>query len=105
MVSVDEREKAISIIFMLLQREQFAEEIKSLIAEREIPNSYKFHPSLMKSSYSGHRDNKQNTIRLSKHPILLQWKHNAINFFSQNEKKDNHYESAEHVGNIFRQKT
>ena len=38
-VSVEEREKAKAIIFKLLQREQFDEEMKSLKAEKVIPKT------------------------------------------------------------------
>ena len=37
LVSVEEKEKAKAIIFNLLQREQFGEEMKSLKLEKEIP--------------------------------------------------------------------
>ena len=40
-VSIEEREKAKAIIFKLLQREQFGEEMKSLEAEKEIPKGGK----------------------------------------------------------------
>ena len=44
-VSIEEREKAKAIIFKLLQREQFGEEMKSLKAEKKIQNSAKFYNS------------------------------------------------------------
>ena len=40
-LSVEEREGAQASIFRLLQREQFAEEMKSLKAEKEIPKNSK----------------------------------------------------------------
>ena len=40
-VSVEEREKAKATIYKLLQQEQFSEEMKSLMAEKEIPKSSK----------------------------------------------------------------
>ena len=40
-VSVEEREGAQASIFRLLQQEQFAEEMKSLKVEREIPKNGK----------------------------------------------------------------
>ena len=40
-VSIEEREKAKSTIFKLLQREHFGEEMKSLKAEKKIPKGSK----------------------------------------------------------------
>ena len=40
----------------------------------------------------------------AKHPILLQWKHHAVELFLRNENKDNLHESTEHVINIVQQK-
>ena len=40
-VSIEEREKAMAIIFKLLHQEQFGEEMKSLKAEKEIPKGSK----------------------------------------------------------------
>ena len=40
----------------------------------------------------------------AKHPILLKWKHHAVELFSQNEHKDNQNEGTEHVRNIVQQK-
>ena len=44
-VSIEEREKAKTTIFKLLQQEQFGEEMKSLKAEKEIPKKAKSYNS------------------------------------------------------------
>ena len=36
----------------------------------------------------------------AKHPILLHWKHHAVELFLQNEHKNNQHEGTEHVRNI-----
>ena len=46
MIEIEENEDAKATIFKLLQQEQFAEEMKSLKAEREIPKSRKFLQSI-----------------------------------------------------------
>ena len=41
LVSAEEKEKAKATIFKFLQREEFGEEMKPLIVEKEIPKSIK----------------------------------------------------------------
>ena len=89
LVSIEEREKAKAIIFKLLQQEQFGEETKSLKAEKKIPKSSKI------LQFSPFRDEEgiiQAKGRLgksqldfkAKHPILLHWKHHAVELFLRN---------------------
>ena len=40
----------------------------------------------------------------AKHPILLHWKHHAVELFLRNEHKDKQHEGTEHVRNIVQQK-
>ena len=40
----------------------------------------------------------------AKHPILLHWKHHAVELFLLNEHQDNQHENTEHVRNIVQQK-
>ena len=40
----------------------------------------------------------------AKHPILLHWKHHAVELFLRNENKDSQHEGTEHVINIVKQK-
>ena len=40
----------------------------------------------------------------AKHPILLHWKHHAVELFLRNEHKNNQHEGTEHVRNIVQQK-
>ena len=40
----------------------------------------------------------------AKHPILLHWKHHAVEIFMRNEHKNNQQEGTEHVRNIVQQK-
>ena len=39
----------------------------------------------------------------AKHPILLHWKHQAVDLFLRNEHKDNEHECTEHVRNTVQQ--
>ena len=108
-LSVEEREGAQASIFRLLQREQFAEEMKSLKAEKEIPKNSKiiqFSPFI---DQPGHiraqgRIGKSQLNFGTKHTILLHWKHHVVESFLQNEHKNNHHEGTEHVRNIVQQK-
>ena len=108
-VSIEEREKAKATIFKLLQREQFGEEMKSLKAEKEIPKVSKilqFFPFLDEEGLirAKGRIGKSQLDFNAKHPILLHWKHHAVELFLRNEHKDNRHEGTEHVRNIVQQK-
>ena len=108
-VRVEEREKAKAIIFKLLQREQFGEEMKSLKAEKEIPKCSKilqFSPFISEEGLirAKGRIGKSQLDFNAKHPVLLHWKHHAVELFLRNEHKDNQHESTEHVRNIVQQK-
>ena len=105
----EEQEGAQASIFRLLQREQFAEEMKSLKAEKEIPKNSKIlqfspiidQPGLIRAQG---RIGKSQLNFETKHPILLHWKHHVVELFLQNEHKNNHHEGTEHVRNIVQQK-
>ena len=107
-VSIEEREKAKATIFKLLQ-EQFGEEMKPLKAEKEIPKVSKilqFSPFLDEEGLiraKGRIDKSQLDFN-AKHPMLLHWKHRAVELFLRHEHKDNQHESTEHVRNIVQQK-
>ena len=108
-VSIEEREKAKATIFKLLQREQFGEEMKSLKTEREIPKGSKilqFSPFLDEEGLirAKGRISKSKLDFNAKHPILLHWKHHAVELFLRNEHKDNQNEGTEHVRNIVQQR-
>ena len=108
-VGVEEREKAKATIFKLLQQEQFSEELKSLRAEKEIPKSSKilqFSPFLDEEGLirAKGRIGKSQLDFDAKHPILLHWKHQAVELFLRNEHKNNQHEGTEHVRNIVQQK-
>ena len=108
-VSIEEREKAKATIFKLLHQEQFGEEMKSLKAEKEIPKRSKilqFSPFIDEEGLfrAKGRLGKSQLDFNAKHPILLHWKHHAIELFLQNEHKDNQHEGTEHVRNIVQQK-
>ena len=108
-VSFEEREKAKATIFKLLQQEQFDEEMKSLKAEKEIPKGKKilqFSPFLDEEGLirTNGRIGKSQSDFNAKHPILLHWKHHAVELFLRNEHKDNKHEGTEHVRNIVQQK-
>ena len=108
-VSVEEQEKAKATIFKLLQQEQFSEEMKSLRADKEIPKSSKilqFSPFLDEEGLirAKGRIGKTQLDSDAKHPILLHWKHHAVELFLRNEHKNNQHEGTEHVRNIVQQK-
>ena len=108
-LSVEEREGAQASIFRLLQQEQFAEEMKSLKAEKEIPKNSKIlqfsqfidQPGLIRAQG---RIGKSQLNFETKHPILLHWKHHVVELFLRNEHKNSHHEGTEHVRNIVQQK-
>ena len=108
-VSTEEREKAKATIFKLLQQEQFGEEMKSLKAEKENPKGSKilqFSPFIDEEGLirAQGRIGKSQLDFNAKHPILLHWKHHAVELFLRNEHKDNRHEGTEHVRNIVQQK-
>ena len=108
-LSVEEREGAQASIFRLLQQEQFAEEMKSLRAEKEIPINSKilqFSPFIDQQGLI-RAQGRIGKIQLSfetKHPILSHWKHHVVELFLQNEHKNSHHGGTEHVRNIVQQK-
>ena len=106
-ISVEEREGAQASIFRLLQQEQFAEEMKSLKAEKEIPKNSKilqFSPFIDQQGLIRAQD-RIGKIQLSfetKHSILSHWKHHVVKLL-RNEHKNSHHEGTEHVKNIVQQ--
>ena len=107
-VSIEEREKAKATTFKLLQQEQFGKELKSLKAKKEIPKGSKilqFSPFLDEGLIRAKgRIGKSQLDFNAKHPILLHWKHHAVELFLRNEHKDNQHEGTEHVRNIVQQR-
>ena len=108
-LSVEEREGAQASIFRLLQQEHFAEEMKSLKAEKEIPKNSKilqFSPFIDQQGLirAQGRICKSQLNFETKHPILLHWKHHVIELFLRNEHKNSHHEGTEHVRNIVQHK-
>ena len=108
-LSVEEREGAQASIFRLLQREQFAEEMKSLKVEKQIPKNSKIlqfspfidQPGLIRAQ--GRIGKSQLNFEI-KHPILLHWKPHVVEIFLRNEHKNSHHEGTEHDRNIVQQK-
>ena len=108
-LNVEEREGAQASIFRLLQQEKFAEELKSLKAEKEVPKNNKilqFSPFKDQQGLirAQGRIGKSQLSFKTKHPILSYWKHNVVELFLQNEHKNSHHEGTEHVRNIVQQK-
>ena len=108
-ISAEEKEKAKAIIFKLLQQEQFVEEMKSVKIEKEIPKSSKFlqfSPFLDEEGLicAKGRIGKGQLDFNADHPILLHWKHHAVELFLRNEHKNNQHEGTEHVRNIKQKK-
>ena len=108
-LSVEEREGAQASIFRLLQQEQFAEEMKSLKAEKEIPKNSKilqFSPFIDQRGFirAKGRIGKNILSFETKHPILSHWKHHVVELFLRNEHTNSHHAGTEHVRNIVQQK-
>ena len=105
-VSIEESEKAKATIFKLLLQQQFGKEMKSLKAEMEIPKGSKilqFSPFLDEEGLirTKGRIGKSQLDSNAKHPILLNWKHHAVELFLLKEHKDNQHEGPEHVTKFF----
>ena len=108
-LSVEEKEVAQAGIFRLLQQEQFAEEMKSLKAEKEILKNSKilqFSPFIDQQGLirAQGRIGKSQLNLETKHPILLHWKHHVVELLLRNENKNSHHEGTEHVRSIVQQK-
>ena len=110
-VSTEEKEIEKATIFRLLQQEQFGEEMKSPKVEKKIAKGSKIlqlSPFLNFLNEEGlirakGRIGKSQLDFKAKHPILLHWKHRAVELFLRNEHKDNQHEGTEHVKNIVQQ--
>ena len=93
----------------ILQQEIFAEDIKSLKAEKETQWKAN-HPVFTFIDQQGNRKNHQGRMEKShlnfktKHPILLHWNHNVIELPLRNEHKKSRHEATEHVRNTVQQK-
>ena len=108
-LSVEEREGAQASIFRLLQQEQFTEEMKSPMAEKEILKNNKilqFLPFIVKQGLirAQGRIGKSQLNFETKPPTLLHWKHHVVELFLRNEHKNSHHEGTEYVRNIVQQK-
>ena len=108
-LSVEEREGAQAGIFRVLQQEQFAEEMKSLMTEKEFPKNSKilqFSPFIDQQGLirAQGRIGKSQLNFETKHPILSHWKHHVVELFLQNEHRKSNHEGTEHVRNIVQQK-
>ena len=106
---VEEIEGAQASILRLLQQVEFAEEMKSLKAEKEIPKNSKllqFSPfiDLQGLIRAQGRIGRSQLNLETKHPILLHWKHHVVELFLRNEHKNSHHEGTEHFRNIVQQK-
>ena len=83
-VSIEEREKEKSIIYKLLQQEQFGEEVKSLKAKKEIPKGSKILQLPPFIDEEGHIQAKARIGKiqfcLRQSILLLHWKYHAVEF-------------------------
>ncbi|XP_075250739.1 uncharacterized protein LOC142342945 [Convolutriloba macropyga] len=109
MIGIEENEDARATIFRLLQQEQFAEEVKSLVAGKEIPkssNTLQFSPFIDQRGLicAKGRIGKSQLNFNAKHTLLLHWKHHVVELFLRNEHKNNSHEGNEHVKNIVQQR-
>ena len=104
MLQVSEREIAKMKIFRLIQQEQFPEEIAALQTGKELPRSSKllqFDPFLDENGLlrAKGRISKSHLEYETKHPILLHWKHHAVELFLRNEHLRYYHEGTEYVRN------
>ena len=85
----EESEKAKAIIFKVLQHVPFGEQMNSMKTEKKITKSSKilqFSPFLAEE---GPKPNRQSQLDFNeKHPILLDWKHHAVEGFLRTERKE-----------------
>ena len=92
-----------------MQQEQFAEEMKSLKVQKELPSNSKilqFLPFIVQQGLiraQGRISIRQLNFE-TKQPKLLHWKHHVVELFLQNQHKNSHHEGTEHVRNIVQQK-
>ena len=93
-------EKAKATIFKFLQQEQSGGDMKSLKFEKKISKVSKilqFSPFLDEEGLirAKGRIGKIQLDFNAKHPILMLWKHHAVESFLRNEHKDNQHEGTE----------
>ena len=93
-LSVEEREGTHASIFRLLQQQQFAEEMKSLKAEKEIPKNSKilqFSPFLDQRGLvrAKGRIGKRQLDFNAKHRIFIHWKHHVVELLLRKEHRNN----------------
>ena len=108
-LSVEEREGAQASIFRILQQKKFAEEMKFIKAENEIPKGgkiFQFSPFIDQQGLvraQGRIGRSQLSFETN-YTILLHWKHHVVELFLQIEHKNSHHEGTEDVRNIVQQK-
>ena len=83
--------------------------MKSLKVEKEIPKNSKILQFLLflddeRLIHAKGRIGKSQLDFNAKDPILLHWKHQAVELILQNEHKNNQHEGTEHVRNIVQRK-
>ena len=83
--------------------------MKSLKAEKEVPKGNKilqFSPFLDEEGLIRAKGRIGRSLLdfKSKYPILLHWRHDAVEIFLRIEHKDNQHEGTDHVRNIVQQK-
>ena len=91
-------------IFRLIQQEQFPEEITALQTGKELPKCSKLlqiDPFLDGNGLlrAKGRISKSHLDYETKHPILLHWKHHAVELFLRNEHLRYYHEGTEYVRN------
>ena len=108
-LSVKERENAQACNFRILQQEQFAEEMKSLKAEKGIPKNSKIR------QFSAFIDEQgltraqgrigKNLLNFEiKQIVLAHWKHHVVELFLRIEHENSRHKSTQQVRNMVQQK-
>ena len=108
LLSVEEREYAKRTIFKLVQQELFPNEFSALTKSQNISNSSKilqFTPFIDANGLirAKGRLGKSDIDYDTKHPILLHWKHPAVELFLRSEHRRNFHEGTEYVRNVVQQ--
>ena len=108
LLSVEEREYAKRTIFKLVQQQLFPNEFSALTKSQNISNSSKilqFTPFIDANGLirAKGRLGKSDIDYDTKHPILLHWKHPAVELFLKSEHLRNFHEGTEYVRNVVQQ--
>ena len=107
-LAAEELDKARNTIFRLIQEEQFPSEMKNLRADKPLSKDSKileFAPFIDSQGLirAKGRLGKSNLDFSTKHPLLLHWKHYAVELFLRFQHESNAHEGTEYLRNLIQQ--